>query len=129
MVGARSLGLALVLAWQALAGGIGTLLHTCSMSAEMAVAACKCRHAKGAASAADQLRRTDCCTQELVRAEIAPAVRDSVRGLETLSVPALAAPALAPPDASALPAQVLAWRTSPPGQGPPVFLKIRTLLI
>ena len=129
MVGVRSLGLALVLAWQALAGGIGTLLHTCSMSAEMAVAACKCRHSQRAAEDGDQLRRTDCCKEELVRAEIAPAVRDAVRAPEALNAPALAAPALASVDASALPSQVLAWRASPPGQGPPVFLKIRTLLI
>jgi hypothetical protein len=129
MIGARSLGLTLVLAWQVLAGGIGTLLHTCSMSAEMAVATCKCGHSQRPAEDVDQLRRADCCKEELVRAEIAPALRDSVRGVETLSVPALPALALAPVDATALPSQVLAWRTSPPSQGPPVFLKIRTLLI
>jgi hypothetical protein len=127
MLGVRSLGLALVLGWQVLAGGVGSLLHTCSMSPEMAVAGCKCRHAERPAGDVDQLRRADCCKDELVRAEIAPALRDSARELDTLSVPALPAPAHV--DASALPSQVLAWRTSPPGQGAPVFLKIRTLLI
>ena len=124
-----SLGLALVLGWHVLAGGIGSLLHTCSMSAESTVTVCKCRHAKRVAGDADQLRRADCCKEELVRAEATPAVREPSRAVGTSFTPALPTHAFAAVDATALPSQGLAWRTSAPSQGPPVFLKIRTLLI
>lgn len=128
MLGVRSLGLALVLGWHVLAGGMGSLLHTCSMS-ESTAAACKCRHAQQSAGDDDQVRRADCCKEELVRAVVAPAVRDSSRAVEVAFAPSLPLHALAAVDATVLPSQVLAWRTSAPSQGPPVFLKIRTLLI
>jgi hypothetical protein len=129
MAGVRTFAVALVVAWHALAGGIGSLLHTCSMSPEMAVAACKCPHAQATAGAGDQLRRSDCCKEELVRAQIAPAIRESARGVEALASPALPAVAIAPVDPNIVSSQVRAWRTSAPAHGPPVFLKTRMLLI
>jgi hypothetical protein len=99
------------------------------MSAEMSVVACKCPHAQTASGATEQIRRADCCKEELVRSESAPAIRDSPRGADGLGAPELSEVAIGPVDQNQLISQVLAWRTSPPAQGPPVFLKIRTLLI
>jgi hypothetical protein len=129
MFPARALGLTLVFGWHLLAGGVGSLLHTCRMRSEPSSAACKCHPSKHAAARTDQLRSIHCCTETLVRAETPLAIRDSTHSVQDLLGPASPALPLAAMDETAFPPQALAWRIAPPGHGPPVFLKIRALLI
>ena len=126
----RAFGLTLFLGWHFVAGGVGSLLHTCRMAAAMSsTASCKCAHDKHARDGADQLLRSDCCSQELVRADLKPALRESVRSVE--GTPFLAVlPSPTPGEATDVPSlQLRAIRISAPSQGPPIFLKTRSILI
>jgi hypothetical protein len=126
----RTLGVTLVLGWHLLAGGVGNLLHTCRMMSEPTSAACKCHKSQRAAQGTDQLRASDCCTERLVRAETPPAIRDSTRSpADDLFGPTLLPLTLAAIDETSFPTPAFAWHIAPPSHGPPVFLKIRTLLI
>lgn len=129
MLPLRTLGMTLLLGWHVMAGGVGNLLHTCRMAAEVQASSCRCPHQQKKDDGSDQLRRADCCSEELVRADNRPAVREGARALEFFAAPVPPALSVALVDETSLPAQVLAWRTGPPSQGPPLFLKVRTLLI
>ncbi len=128
----RTLSILLVVGWQAAGGGMFGMLHQCRMAAEAHAEAreCYCPHKK----AQQQEQHTgatlkvDCCdAHELLDASPAVAV-DTQR---TNLLPALAVEppswSLAPADESAL--TELYLRDVHFAQGPPLFLKIRTLLI
>lgn len=110
---------------QAVAGGVLGVVHLCS--ATKAMERCACPHGKKADDP-HSWRAIDCCDTQALRA-VAPATPDSVR----LDVPLVPQPALAPAwmvpqldDAEARPA--FAWNVAPPGQGPPIYLKVQSLL-
>ncbi len=128
----RLFTLVLLLGWQALASGVGNLGHFCHKQVETRASECHCPHA---AMLAEQdpdgqaTLRMDCCEAphwELPAAVLADASHP---------VPLLAAPPALPstavtvraPERRHVPAPI-AWDT-PRGQGPPVFLRTRSLLI
>ncbi len=127
----RIFTLALLLGWQAVATGLGGLAHFCPKQAETRTA-CECPHGekKAEQAAHDQTTlRMDCCDapgQELP----APALAGFSSHTSPLAVP----PALPPmwltrraPEGG-LHVSLALWDT-PHAQGPPVFLRIRSLLI
>lgn len=126
----RIFTLALLLGWQAVASGVG-LAHDCPKQASTGTA-CKCPHeVKKAenASPAGPLVRKDCC-DALDRDVPAPALVEASGHAFAFALPPASPPrwlALKAPEESGR--LSLALRDSPPAQGPPVFLRIRSLLI
>jgi hypothetical protein len=124
----RATLLMLVAAWSAAAGGLAGALHICQMAE--ARTACVCSHAPESQQAEEnRLRRAGCCELQVSFAAAVPALSESGRlaGM-------LAAPALAPAFASQLPPPLAQaprafYGPAPPSSGPPVFLKVRSLLI
>lgn len=128
----RIFTLALLLGWQALASGVGNLGHFCHKQVETRASECHCPHDEMLAERTPDGQATlrmDCC--EAPHWEL-PA---SILADASHSPPLLAAPPALPPtrdtvrvpERRPLPVPV-PWDT-PLGQGPPVFLRLRTLLI
>jgi hypothetical protein len=128
----RLFTLALLLGWQAIASGVGNLGHFCHKQVETRARECHCPHGKMLAerdAPGQATLRMDCCEAphwELPEAVLADASHP---------VPFPAAPPALPPmgvlfrapERHHLPV-VVSWDT-PRGQGPPVFLRTRSLLI
>jgi hypothetical protein len=125
----RVLSLVLVLGAQALASS-SALIRVCTMGGETALRHCPCAEKEGAERArqpGSQLEPTSCCAIERSLAESAPMATVVVH-VDSVEVPAVALlrlPRLAP----VLAIPKLAQREVPRAQGPPVFLKVRSLLI
>ncbi|WNG28350.1 hypothetical protein F0U62_33340 [Cystobacter fuscus] len=126
----RLLTLALLLGWQAVASGVW-LTHFCPKQAAT-LTACDCPHAEKKAEKAshdETALRKDCC-DALDRDIPAPALVDVSSHVSPLGVPQSPPPVWlavqAPEDSGRL--SLALWDT-PPAQGPPVFLRIRSLLI
>ncbi len=126
----RIFTLALLLGWQAVASGVG-LAHFCPKQATT-TSACKCPHEEKEAEQASHdgaTLRKDCC-DALDRDLPTPALVDVSSHASSLAVPP--APSRAwlpskPPEGGGRLALAL-WDT-PPAQGPPVFLRLHSLLI
>ncbi|MGA9521703.1 MAG: hypothetical protein WBV82_09575 [Myxococcaceae bacterium] len=127
----RSLSMLLLVGWQAVGGGLFGMLHECKMRAEAQAEAreCYCPHKK--ADPSDWTGATlevDCCESHELLGGTPAAVVDSQRFISAVAAPVeLAYWNLAPADEGALSA--LHLRDVQFAQGPPLFLKIRTLLI
>ncbi len=126
----RIFTLALLLGWQAVASGVG-LSHYCPKQAATTTA-CHCPHDEKEAQTAspgETTVRKDCC-DALDRDPPAPALVDDSSHAASLAVPPAPVP-MGPffkaPEVGNRLAFAL-WDT-PHAQGPPVFLRIRSLLI
>ena len=126
----RIFTLALILGWQAVASGVG-LAHFCPKQAATSTA-CKCPHDEKKAEKASHGEKTvrkDCC-DALERDVPAPVLVDSSSHASALATPPALPPmwlALKAPEGGGRLSLAL-WDT-PHAQGPPVFLRIRSLLI
>ena len=124
----RTTALLLIAAWSATAGGLAGALHVCQMAEEPAE--CFCPHAEKKQAEGEQLERAECCDVHASFAASAPAITDGSRLASLLAAPAVVnASPLAPPAPDALTQSELQLREVPWSHGPPLFLKIRTLLI
>lgn len=125
----RVLSVVLVLGAQALASG-GALIRVCTMGGQTAMRHCPCAEkakAERARQPGSQLDRANCCAIEQSRGESLPLATVAFHA-DSVEVPAVAMvrlPRLAPQ----LSALERAQREVPRAQGPPVFLKVRSLLI
>lgn len=123
----RAAMLLALLATQALASGLTSVVHLCSMESKPDT--CRCQHTRQA-EAPVAIRKHDCCKTELVQAPAAGPSLTDLRGQGTqVALPLTPAvvrfAALARPD-DALPR--LAQRGAPPEHGPPIFLRVHSLL-
>lgn len=126
----RIFTLALLFGWQAIASGVG-LAHYCPKQAVTSTA-CKCPHEEKEAEKAshdETTVRKDCC-DALEREMPAPVLVDSSSHASPFALPPVP-PSVwlafkAPEGDSRL--SLALWGT-PHAQGPPVFLRIRSLLI
>ncbi len=124
----RATALLLVAAWSATAGGLAGALHVCQMSEEPTE--CFCPHSEKKQAAEATIERGQCCDVHTSFAASVPAVTDGSRLASLLAAPAVVpAHLLAPPSQDALAQSALQLRDVPWSHGPPLFLKIRTLLI
>ncbi|OJH38162.1 hypothetical protein [Cystobacter ferrugineus] len=126
----RLFTLVLLLGWQAVASGVG-LAHFCPKQAAT-LTACACPHGEKKAETAphdETTLRKDCC-DALDRDIPAPALVDVSSHAFSLGVPQFPPPVWltlqAPEGIGRL--SISLWDT-PHAQGPPVFLRIRSLLI
>ncbi|EPX55463.1 hypothetical protein D187_009074 [Cystobacter fuscus DSM 2262] len=126
----RLFTLALLLGWQAVASGVG-LAHFCPKQAAT-LSACNCPHGEKKVETAprdETTLRKDCC-DALDRDIPAPALVDVSSHVSPPGVPQSPPPVWltvqAPEDSGRL---SLALWDAPHAQGPPVFLRIRSLLI
>ncbi|WNG18846.1 hypothetical protein [Cystobacter fuscus] len=126
----RLFTLVLLLGWQAVASGVG-LAHFCPKQAST-LSACHCPHGEKKAETVphdETALRKDCC-DALDRHIPAPALVDVSSHASPLGVPPSPPPVWmtvqAPEDSGRL--SLALWDT-PHAQGPPVFLRIRSLLI
>ncbi|QRN94356.1 hypothetical protein JRI60_35215 [Archangium violaceum] len=125
----RIFTLALLLGWQAVASGVG-LPHFCPKQARTSTA-CQCPHEEKKAEKAshdETALRKDCC-DALERDIPAPALVDASGHASPLAVPPASPVWLtskAPESGGRL--SLALWDT-PQAQGPPVFLRLRSLLI
>lgn len=127
----RIFTLALLFAWQAVAIGASGPAHFCQRQVETHAAECHCPHgeAKAAASHDETALRADCCDEpgwELP----APVMADVSNGSVLLAVPPAPVPTrlvFQPVEGGRI-LSLARWDT-PHAQGPPVFLRIRSLLI
>jgi hypothetical protein len=126
----RIFTLALLLGWQAIASGVG-LAHYCPKQAATSTT-CKCPHKEKKVEKAphdETTLRKDCC-DALDRAPLAPAIVDVSSHTSPLAAPPAPPPMGLPfkaPEGGDRPSLTL-W-DAPHAQGPPVFLRIRSLLI
>lgn len=127
----RIVTLALLFCWQAVAVGASGPAHHCQKQLERRSAECHCPHgaAKAAKAHGEATLRGDCCDEpgwELP----APVVADVSSHFAPLAI----APAPPPERLTFQPVEgeralpLSRWDT-PPAQGPPVYLRIRSLLI
>jgi hypothetical protein len=126
----RIFTLALLLGWQAIASGVG-LAHFCPKQAAT-TSACKCPHDGKKADKAsydETALRKDCC-DALERQMPAPVLVDVSSHGSPLAVPPAPSAAWLPVNAPEGGGRLaLALWDTPHAQGPPVFLRIRSLLI
>ena len=129
MFSVRAIGLIAVLGWQALSGGADALLHVCRADTQK-VMTCHCPKSHAVQKQATEqtsIRRADCCATERIPSDHSPRLAQQVRP-DLVAAPVM--PGVLPALASDLdPARQIALRDVSPSQGPPVFLRIRTLLI
>ena len=126
----RIFTLALVLGWQAVAVGTLGPAHFCQRQLETRATECHCPHASEDTEPHEEPElRSDCCDEpgwQLPAPSFADVSSHSVLpGVPPGQVPAWAM--LRPPGA-ALRRSLALWDT-PHAQGPPVFLRVRSLLI
>ncbi|QSQ27503.1 hypothetical protein JY651_22450 [Pyxidicoccus parkwayensis] len=128
----RLFTLALLLGWQAVAIGASGPAHYCPKQIERRSTHCRCPHGLEKAEQAPHARamlRMDCCDEPGWRLP-APAFAD-VTSTPFVIVAPLALPPtwldVRPPEGGPLPS-LASWE-APRAQGPPVFLRIRTLLL
>lgn len=124
----RIFTLALLLGWQAVAVGASGA-HFCQKQVESRSDECRCPHGEAKASHGEPELRMDCCDEpgwELPPPTFADLSSHSLVAASP-QAPAPAWAAIRPPEAGRLPSFAL-WET-PRAQGPPVFLRIRTLLL
>lgn len=126
----RVFSLVTVLGWQLLAGG-GAFLRTCVGGTAMAASRnCPCAQKMEATHPGDKgarLDRASCCAIERSPAQ-QPQPMTASSHLAGFEVPPPARLAVPRPSRPA-PAIEVSLRDVPQGQGPPVFLKVRSLLL
>jgi hypothetical protein len=125
-----TLSMLLVVGFQAAGGGLFGMLHECKMRAEAQAEAseCHCPHKKSEQPYAGAELKIDCCeAHDLLDGSPAIAVETHRLGIALAEPVELAHWNLPPADEGALTA--LHLRDVQFAQGPPLFLKIRTLLI
>ncbi|MBZ4420214.1 hypothetical protein [Myxococcus sp. RHSTA-1-4] len=128
----RIFTLALLLGWQAVAAGAGGPAHFCQKQVETRSAECHCPHGEMKAEKAPHGQpalRMDCC-EEPGWEMPPPAFADVSSHSHLVAPPPALLPrwlSIRPPEGGRLP-MLARWET-PPAQGPPVFLRIRSLLI
>jgi hypothetical protein len=124
----RIFTLALLLGWQAVAVGASGA-HFCQKQAESRSDECRCPHGEllkdVKASHGQPELRMDCCDEP--GWERPPPTFADLSSHSLPAAPAPASPVIRPSELGRLPSFAL-WET-PRAQGPPVFLRIRTLLI
>jgi hypothetical protein len=128
----RIFTLALVLGWQAVAVGALGPAHFCQRQVETRATECHCPHGAAKADTAphdEPVLRMDCCDEpgwELPAPSFADvSSHSSLPGVLPAQVPA--GSTLRPAEGARLLSLAL-WDT-PQAQGPPVFLRVRSLLI
>ncbi|MFP2904905.1 hypothetical protein ACLESD_07590 [Pyxidicoccus sp. 3LFB2] len=128
----RIFTLVLLLGWQAVAAGASGPAHFCQKQAEKRSAECHCPHGELKAELAPHGQptlRMDCCDEP--GWELPPPTFADVSSHSFLAAPVLALlPGwleVRPPEGGRLQSFAL-WDT-PRAQGPPVFLRIRSLLL
>ncbi|QDE98104.1 hypothetical protein [Myxococcus xanthus] len=129
----RLLALALLLLWQAVASGAGGLGHSCEKQVHSRASKCECPHGAVHSEAADEglpVLHADCCDAPHWDLP-APTEAGSASYAPFIQAPTVLVPAAWLPNPPFLsgPRPSLARRDAPQGQGLPVFLRIRTLLI
>ncbi|AKI98723.1 hypothetical protein ATI61_106118 [Archangium gephyra] len=126
----RIFTLALLLGWQVIASGVG-LAHYCPKQAS-ATSACRCPHGEKKAEKAShdgKAWRKDCC-DALERELPTPALVEVSGHASSLALPPASTPVWLTPRALEGGGRLsLALWDTPHAQGPPVFLRIRSLLI
>lgn len=122
----RALSLVVFVATQAVAGGLSSAVHLCSQETKRDT--CKCQHAQEQTAELDAFRRLDCCKTSTVTAQPLESATADFR----LQATSIAAPVALPvpfllqaPEAVPAPR---AFQVSAPSQGPPIFLKVHSLL-
>jgi len=129
----RIFTLALLFGWQAVAIGASGPAHFCPKQAEARASECHCPH--GAVKAepvphGEATLRSDCCEEpgwELPEPAVADVSSSHSALLAATPVPLPAQPTVRPIEGGHLRSLAL-WDT-PYAQGPPVFLRIRSLLL
>ncbi|WP_426752668.1 hypothetical protein [Myxococcus sp. Y35] len=129
----RILALALLLLWQAVASGAAGLGHYCEKQVQTRSSVCKCPHGaihSEAAARGEPVLHAHCCDAPHWDLP-APTEAGSASHAPLISAPHVLVPAawLPGPPVANTPRSAFARRDAPQGQGPPVFLRIRTLLI
>jgi hypothetical protein len=128
----RIFTLALLLGWQAVAVGASGPAHFCQKQVERRSAKCHCPHGELKAAQAPHSQptlRMDCCDEPGWKLP-APTFADTTSNSFLVAPPADLPPtwlSVSPPEGGRLPSLAL-WE-APRAQGPPVFLRIRSLLI
>lgn len=122
----RALGLVVLVATQAVAGGVSGVVHLCSMEAKRDT--CRCKHREQQTAHLTAFRKHDCCKTSTVEAAAPLAATAELRA----PCPGVSAPPTppvrlgeAPPAAPRAP---LARQPASPSQGPPIFLRVQALL-
>ncbi|NTX10391.1 hypothetical protein FJV41_22045 [Myxococcus llanfairpwllgwyngyllgogerychwyrndrobwllllantysiliogogogochensis] len=131
----RLLTLVLLLGWQVAASGVAGLGHYCEKQVQTRASKCRCHeHSKADSSHADShgqpTLQWDCCEEP--HWDLPAPTEGSVS-----SASPFVAPPVAVPPVAWLPLKAPEWGSQrslslwnmPPSQGPPVFLRIRTLLL
>lgn len=127
----RTFTLALLFAWQAASAGASGPAHFCPRQVQTRSSTCHCPHGleKAAASRAETTLRMDCCDEPGWKLP-ALVVADVSSDFPPLAVSPTPLPVwLALRSIQGGPLLTLARWDTPHAQGPPVFLRIRSLLI
>ncbi len=120
----RALSLVVFVATQALAGGLSSAVHLCSLETKRDT--CKCQHEQEKTAELDAFRRLDCCKTSTVTAQpLESATVDFRFQATSVAAPPVALPV---PFLLQVPSAPRAVQVNEPLQGPPIFLKVRSLL-
>lgn len=128
----RLFTLAMLLGWQAIASGVGNLGHFCHKQVETRASECHCPHGELLAeqdAPGQATLRMDCCEAPHWELPV-PVLADASHSASLIAAPPSPPPTgftLRAAGSRYLPPRV-PWET-PRGQGPPVFLRTRSLLI
>lgn len=130
----RLLALALLIGWQVVASGVAGLGHYCERQVQTGASKCRCSHgealAKGGDSHGGPMLVSDCCDEPHWELPAPTEAGLSSHGTFVVAPPALPLAAWLPVRAPEHGPQLsLSLWDVPHSQGPPVFLRIRTLLI
>ncbi|GHG75527.1 hypothetical protein [Comamonas sp. JC664] len=129
----RILALALLLLWQTVASGAAGLGHYCEKQVQRKSSVCKCPHGavhSEAAARGEPVLHAHCCDAPHWDLP-APTEAGSASHAPLIHAPHTLVPAvwLPSPPAPPRPLPAFARWEVPQGQGPPVYLRVRTLLI
>jgi len=129
----RLLALSLLLLWQTVASGAAGLAHYCEKQVQTQSTFCKCPHGgvdSEAAARGEPVLHAHCCDAPHWNLP-SPTEAGTASHAPVVHAPLTLVPAawLPGPPVADRPPPSFARREVPQGQGPPVFLRIRTLLI
>ncbi|GEN13442.1 hypothetical protein SAMN05443572_11729 [Myxococcus fulvus] len=132
----RILTLVLLVGWQVLASGVAGLGHYCEKQVATRATKCRCHeHEKEgghkASSSPDGPALSWNCCEEPHWDLPAPTEAGGSSGAPFVVAPPVLLPVawVSPRPPEWVPQRSLSWWQVPPAQGPPVFLRVRTLLI
>ncbi|NVJ22232.1 hypothetical protein HUW62_13490 [Myxococcus sp. AM011] len=126
----RLLTLVLLLGWQVAASGVAGLGHYCEKQVQTRASKCRCHEHAKADSHGQPTLKWDCCEEP--HWDLPAPLEGSVSSATVFVAPPVAVPPVAwlplkAPERG--PRRSLSPWDMPPSQGPPVFLRIRTLLL